>query len=135
MLKTWLTGLLLLLCAPLCRADIVDPLLQPEPLAVPAGMPAEELRKIILTNAKRREWVIKEQKQGEVLLRFARDNYWAEVRVEYDAKTLRVRYAGSKGLMYENAREGPKIHHNYNRWVKNLANDYNAEFTAYTLTR
>jgi hypothetical protein len=41
----------------------------------------------------------------------------------------------SNGLLYSNEGGVAKIHHNYNRWIKNLANDCNAEFTAYNMTR
>jgi hypothetical protein len=133
LLKRWLLSLLLLLWAPLCLADYLDPVLEPAPVAVPAGMSQQEVAKIIVTTAKQRDWTVQQQSPGLVMLRFERESYWALIRVDYDAKSVRYRYADSKGLMYDKG--SGTIHHNYNRWVKNLANDCYAEFTAFTLTR
>lgn len=81
--------LLLALSMPAVRADFVDPILTPEPLAIPAGMPPAEVEKVIMWTGRHRLWKVQAREPDAVVLTLVRTgcsahpnyNHWIRLLV------------------------------------------------------
>jgi len=113
---------------------IVD--IPPTPHRAPAGTPLPDIAASIKQAAKDRTWVITDEDPGvltaDLLVRY---KHRAIVRIGYDDLNYWIEYLDSENLDYsEKDRrrhtrpgrsaeviKGPRIHKNYNRWVRYLA--------------
>jgi|SRR4051812_28430944 hypothetical protein len=93
----------------------------PVALARPADPKTVELA--IERSLTQRHWTVKEHVGQRYVAELTERDHSVTVAVVYDAQSARIDYVNSSNLMYENGSGGEKIHRNYDRWVKNLAND------------
>lgn len=119
----WLAILpfLAVLCAP-AQAGKHDPLYIPEPIDIPAGVSATIIRDAIRKALFDEEFTAREIAPGRIEAKRiklgAYDTYFAIVRIDYDSKSLHIRYQDSENLYYDAKRK--TIHSTYNKWVRNI---------------
>jgi len=94
----------------------------PVALAAPPANTAA-MEQAIETALSRRHWSVKEKAPGKYIAHLDERSHGATVAIVYDATNVRIDYVDSTDLAYENTSSGELIHHSYNNWVKNLAND------------
>lgn len=103
------------------------PLKDPPALTLPAGVSGKDVEKVIVSVAVQREWQVIDRQPGLVVLRYAPRDFSVDVTVRYDAKNLTIAYKDSTNLEYGQENGMPVIHPNYNRWVNNLAHDFESQ--------
>lgn len=100
------------------------PLIDPEPIDVPAGMSVDKVASVIEWAARRRQWWVDEQTPGRMVVVQLVQGHRAKVAITYDAKTVKIQYVSSQKLAYEAKPDGSRvIHPRYIAWVKNLRAD------------
>ena len=99
------------------------PMVRSVPIALAGPSDPKLLEGAIEMALARRHWQIKEHEPGKYVAEYAEKGHSATVAILYDAQSARVDYVDSQGLLYAKEPEGEVIHHNYNTWTKNLAND------------
>lgn len=99
------------------------PLADPAPVAVPAGLTAEQVTKDIKRALIGRGWVVSEERPGEILATLNLREHVAKVRVTWDTREIRIAYVDSTNLEYSERKGTRYIHPNYLGWVKNIATD------------
>ena len=104
----------------------------PTPHFAPAGTPMEDLALAIKMAAAAENWDVLSETTGNISLQLEIRNHRANVIVGYDESRYWIDYSDSFNLDYspndwrragKNSRtvKGPRIHHNYNIWVKQLS--------------
>lgn len=96
------------------------PLTDPEPIAVPQGMPLDTVEHAIAIALEGWGWVITGQAEGRVDARLHVRAHLAEIRIEYDARQVALSYVSSENLDYEEQDGQRFILRNYTRWIDNL---------------
>jgi hypothetical protein len=111
------------------RALIVDP----EPIAVPAGISAGDVAKAIKVGIVRRGWVISKDENGQIDAVLNVRTHTARVAIPYDAKEVRIKYVSSEDLDYQEKNGQRYIHSNYVKWVRNMQADIQRELQLLTI--
>jgi hypothetical protein len=111
------------------RALIVDP----EPIAVPAGISAGDVAKAIKVGIVRRGWVISKDENGQIDAVLNVRTHTARVAIPYDAKEVRIKYVSSEDLDYQEKNGQRYIHGNYVKWVRNMQADIQRELQLLTI--
>jgi hypothetical protein len=111
------------------RALIVDP----EPIAVPAGISASDVAKAIKVGIVRRGWVISKDENGQIDAVLNVRTHTARVAIPYDAKEVRIKYVSSEDLDYQEKNGQRYIHSNYVKWVRNMQADIQRELQLLTI--
>ena len=112
--------LALALGAPPAQAD---PLVDPAPISVPAGVDQDAVAAAIKQALMYRNWAITTQQPGRVDATLYLRGNEARIRLDYDADRVRIRYVGSHGLE-EGTDEGvAQIHGRYLAWIQYLVGD------------
>lgn len=105
------------------RAVLVDP----EPLAVPAGITLDQVSKAIKVGATRRGWVVEKDENSEITAVLHLRTHTARVTIPYSDKQIGIKYLSSDDLNYQVMNGKTYIHSNYNNWIKNLRGDIENE--------
>ena len=112
---------LFVLSAPV-QAARTQPLYNPDPIEVPAGKSAEQVKAAVRKAMVRYSFSIKEIGPGHVEGKHVKHSksmeHTAVVTVKYDTKSVRITYKDSKDLNYDASKQ--MIHGTYNRWIRNL---------------
>lgn len=114
---------LLLLSLPFGLAHAGKPLIDPDPVAVPAGLDAAAVAKEIKRSLIGRGWVVAAERPGEIDATLNLRAHVARVKLAYDTAQVRLTYQSSENLDYEEKRGQRFIHKNYNSWVANVLTD------------
>ena len=112
----WVLPLALLLMA-------ATPLVDPAPIAVPAGLDDKAVAKAIRLGGAQRGWLVTRQDPGAMELTLNIRTHMAKVGVKYDTRSIQLTYLDSTNLDYEEKKGNRYIHRNYPKWVNNLSND------------
>jgi hypothetical protein len=112
----WVLPVALLLMA-------ATPLVDPAPIAVPAGLDDKAVAKAIRLGGAQRGWSVTRQDPGAMELTLNIRTHMAKVGVKYDTQSIQLTYLDSTNLDYEEKKGNRYIHRNYPKWVNNLAND------------
>lgn len=105
------------------------PLVNPQPIAVPAKAAPEQVYKAITTVLARFGWVVASDKPGEIEATYAPRDFTARIGISYDRAHVQIRYLNSTNLKYEVKKDGiTYIHKNYTAWIRNLVTGISAEF-------
>jgi hypothetical protein len=112
----WVLPVALLLMA-------ATPLVDPAPIAVPAGLDDKAVAKAIRLGGAQRGWIVTRQDPGAMELTLNIRTHMAKVGVKYDTQSIQLTYLDSTNLDYEEKKGNRYIHRNYPKWVNNLAND------------
>lgn len=123
---------LALLAAP-AHAARTAPLYTPEPIQVPAGKSAEDVKKAVRKALFDKGWDTREIGPGHLQGKHTKSSrgktHVAVVEVRFDSKNVRIGYKDSQELNYD--KESGVIHNTYNGWVRNLEKNIRANLGAY----
>jgi len=101
-----------------------SPLVDPAPVAVPAGLTDVQVGKAVKAALLGRGWTVTDEQAASVSAQLSREDWVARIRVDFDARQVQIRYVDSKNLKYEVKRDGTRlIHSNYMNWMKFLHDD------------
>lgn len=100
------------------------PIVDPAPIAVPAGMTAPAVSKAIRAALAGRGWVVDSETPGRIESTLNIRVHTVTLEVAYDTQAVNIRYLRSTNLDEETKKDGLKyIHRNYFNWLKNVQND------------
>jgi hypothetical protein len=101
-----------------------SPLVDPAPIAVPAGLAEVQVGKAVKAALIGRGWTVAGEQPGSVNASLSRDEWVAKIRVDYSTQKVQIRYVDSTNLKYEVKRDGTRlIHSNYMGWMQFLSGD------------
>lgn len=103
------------------------PLVDPEPIAVPAGLTAKDVSKAVRLGLAQRGWVVSSEEPGRIGATLSLRSHVARIAVSYDDEAIRVSYVDSTNLMYEEKKGGRVIHRNYLNWINNVVRDISSQ--------
>lgn len=106
------------------------PLVDPAPLAVPAGLSDKAVAKAVPVGVSYRGWVVTGQEPGYVEATLHLRTHVAKIGINYDTRQVKLRYLNSENLDYEVKKGAPHIHGNYLKWVNNVMLDINVQLQA-----
>lgn len=105
------------------------PLVNPQPIAVPAKASPEQVYKVITTVLARFGWVVASDKPGDMEATYAPRDFTVRIGITYDRSQVQIRYLNSTNLKYEVKKDGVTyIHKNYTAWIRNLVTGIGGEF-------
>jgi len=99
------------------------PLIDPDPVAVPANVGAEKVAKDIKRALAGRGWSVTAEQPGQIDSTLNLRSHVARIRVTYDAQQVRFAYVDSRDLDYKLKHGKPYIHRNYLGWIGYLVSD------------
>lgn len=120
--------LLLLLLVPLLALTMAlrqAPLVNPDPIHVPAGLGEAEVGKAIAYALIGRGWSVTAEKAGETDATLHLREHVARIAITYDTSAVQIKYVDSENLKYEMKDGKPYIHKNYLGWIEFLVQDIN----------
>jgi hypothetical protein len=92
------------------------PLVDPDPVAIPAGLSQE---KAVIG----RGWTITAERPGEIESTLNLRTHTAKILVTWDTQAVRIAYVSSVDLDYKERKGKRFIHPNYLGWISNIAKD------------
>jgi len=105
------------------------PLVNPQPIPVPAKASPEQVYKVLTTVLARFGWVVASDKPGNLEATYAPRDFTVRIGISYDRTQVQIRYIDSTNLKYEKKKDGVTyIHKNYTAWIKNLVTGISGEF-------
>ncbi len=122
---TWMTllaafALFALVAGSPARADA---LVNPAPIAVPAGVDQNAVHQAIKQALMYRNWAISKQQPGHMdAILYLRGNE-AHIRIDYDRAQVRISYVDSRGLDAASEDGVQQIHGRYLTWIESLTGD------------
>ena len=116
-------SLLLVPALVLLMASRQAPLVDPQPIAVPAGVNAAKVEQVIGTALSQRNWRIVKHTPGEIDAVYDPRDFSVTIAVHYNARQIQINYVTSSNLKYEEKNGQRLIHRNYESWIKNLVTD------------
>ena len=100
-----------------------EKLVDPAPVAVPAGLEGERVVKDIKRTLAGRGWEVTGEQPGQIDARLHLRDHVAVIKVTYDASDVRFAYVDSTNLDYKEKRGQRYIHGNYLGWIQYLRTD------------
>ncbi len=100
-------------------AELVDP----PPIAVPAGLSQAQVASEIKRALQGRGWAVNQERPGETEATLYLRGHDVRIAIDYDARDVRIAYQASANLDYEEAEGKRWIHSNYLGWIGFLAGD------------
>ncbi len=104
------------------------PLVDPDPIAIPAGLTQEQVAKDIKRALIARGWSVTSEQPGQIDSTLHLRTHTARIQATYDDKQVRLAYVSSEELGYKEKNGKRSIHPNYLGWVGFLVNDINTNF-------
>lgn len=98
-------------------------LVDPAPVAVPPGLDIKAISSAIRTGVSRHGWIVGKDEKGFLEATLHIRKHMTKVTIAYDRQNVRVAYAGSENLLYEEKDGARFIHRNYQNWLNNLVQD------------
>lgn len=126
-----LQPLLLIIALMLPQADAIagrEEIVDPAPVAIPAGLSEEQVVKDIRRALIGRGWTVKDQRPGEIDSELHLRDHVAIIKIAYDAKDVRISFVDSQNLDYREKKGKRYIHSNYLGWIGFLVQDLNTNF-------
>lgn len=120
--RLW-SGLLLLPLLALLMGARQVPLVNPDPIAVPAGLTAAKVAKSIKAALAGRGWVVSEEAPAQIIATLNLREHMAKIDIDFDTSKVSLQYLDSTELMYGEKKGVTVIHRNYLNWVQNLVQD------------
>ncbi len=98
-------------------------LVNPAPVAVPAGITQEQAVKDIKRALAGRGWVVALEQPGHIESMLNLREHVARIDIKYDARDVVVTYLDSRNLDYKMKNGKASIHRNYLSWIDNITRD------------
>jgi hypothetical protein len=105
------------------------PLVNPDPIAIPAKIKSDQVSRIIKKALVGRKWIVSEDKPGAIKATLLVREHKARIAIDWNAKDIRISYIDSENLNYTEKNGNKLIHQNYNGWINNLVVDISGELT------
>ena len=99
------------------------PLVDPQPIPVPANVSQDKVTQIIEQALSASNWRIVKHVPGEVDAVYDPRAFSVTIAVHYDAQKIQINYVTSDNLRYEVKNGVRYIHTNYASWIRNLVTD------------
>ena len=99
------------------------PLVDPDPVAIPAGLTAAQVAADVKRALVGRGWEIVSEQPGQIESTLHLREHVATISVSYDDRQVRFAYVDSSNLDYRVKRGEPQIHSNYLGWIGYLVDD------------
>jgi len=99
------------------------PLVDPAPVAVPAGLAPDKVVADIKRALIGRGWEVTNEAPGRIESTLHLREHMAKITVSYDAQQVRFAYVDSANLDFEQKNGQRYIHPNYNGWMGYLVSD------------
>lgn len=106
------------------HAGRIVPLVNPDPVALPAGLSEEAMVKDLKRALIGRGWEVEAERAGEIDAVLHLRDHVAKIRLTYTASDVRIVYVDSTNLDYRNRKGTPYIHRNYLSWIDNIVRDF-----------
>jgi len=106
-------------------AELVDP----QPIAVPAGRNTAAIATAIKLGLAQAQWVVAGEEPGRIVGMFTPRTHVAKVAISYDTAQVSIAYLDSSNLKYEEDDGQRYIHGNYNKWTAAVASNIAAALT------
>ena len=103
------------------------PLVDPAPLAVPAGIAAKDVSKAIRAGVASRGWVVNKDEKGQIDATLNNREHQVVIAIVYDAKQIKVNYVSSQNMNYSEKNGTRYIHKKYTQWTQNVIADISRE--------
>ena len=99
------------------------PLVDPDPVAIPAGLNADQVVSDIKRALIGRGWTVTAEQPGQIDSTLHLREHVAKIRISYDDQQVRFAYVDSSNLDYKLKRGKPFIHGNYLGWLGYVTHD------------
>jgi len=109
------------------------PLIDPEPLSVPAGLSAKDVSKAIRAGIASRGWVVNKDEKGQIDATLNNREHQVVIAILYDAKQVKVNYVSSQNMNYSEKNGTRYIHPKYKQWTQNVIADISRELQTATI--
>lgn len=123
----------LLLASPPAEAGRLQPIYTPDPIEVPAGKSAEDVKQAIRKALFSLDFKTKDIGPGHLEATHVKNSkdlvHTAVLTIKYNSKTVHISYKDSKDLNYDQAKG--EIHGTYNRWVHNVEKRIRSDLGSY----
>jgi hypothetical protein len=108
------------------------PLVDPQPLAVPAGLTAKDVSKAIHSGIAARGWVVSKDEKGQIDATLNNREHQVVIAIVYDAKQVKVNYVSSQNMNFSEKNGTRYIHPKYTQWTQNVMADISRELQVAT---
>jgi len=105
------------------------PLVNPDPIAIPAKAKSADVARIVKKALVARKWIVSEDRPGAIKATLLVREHKARIAIDWNAKDIRISYIDSENLNYTEKNGQKLIHQNYNSWINNLVVDISGELT------
>jgi len=116
-------GMLLavLFAAPVAaREELIDP----APIAVPAGLDDAKIAGAVKASLIARTWTVMAVKPGHIDAELHLRKHVAKIAIDWDTANVRIAYVSSDNLDFKEKRGKRYIHENYLSWIQYLVDDF-----------
>ncbi len=107
-----------------------EALVDPPAISVPPGLTEKVVAKSIRLGVAQRGWIVTRQDPGYMESTLHLRTHVARVGINYDTRSIQIRYLASENLDYAIKKGVPRIHGNYLKWVNNMAHDISLQLQA-----
>lgn len=109
------------------------PLVDPDPIEIPAGLTDKQIAKEIKRALLQRGWEVTSDKPGDIEGTLHLRTHMAKIRITYDSRQVNIAYLDSSELEYAQKNGKRVIHPNYLGWIGFLASDIKANLAVTAL--
>ena len=110
-------------------------LVDPDPIAVPAGLTVKDVSKAIRAGIAQRGWVVSKDEGGKIDAVLNLREHTARIAIGYDTKQVKINYVSSENLAYSEKNGARYIHRNYLKWIQNVVSDISRELQLASIKR
>ncbi|MDC8013303.1 hypothetical protein [Tahibacter soli] len=132
MLRSRLLVILLLPILLMLMAARQAPLVDPDPIAIPAKITDAQVAKSIRGALINRKWTVTDEKPGEIKSTLMLRDHKVRIDITWDKRAIKIAYVDSENLKYEVENGKRLIHKNYLGWINNLVTDISANLNLLT---
>ncbi len=123
----------MLMASPSAEAGRLQPIYTPDPIEIPAGKGADEVKLAIRKALFGLDFKTKDIGPGHLEATHVKQSkdmaHTAVLTIKVDSKTVRISYKDSKDLNYDE--KAGEIHGTYNRWVRNVEKRIRSDLGSY----
>jgi hypothetical protein len=102
-------------------------LVDPQPIAVPAGLTAKDVSKAIRAGVASRGWVVNKDANGQIDATLNNREHQVVLAIVCDTKQVKINYVSSQNMSYSEKNGTRYIHKKYMQWTQNVVADINRE--------
>jgi len=109
-------------------------MVDPEPLAVPAGLTIEQISKAIKVGVTSRTgWLVTREEPGQIEATLNVRQHMLKVNIPYSTTSVAIKYVDSKNLDYSEKNGARVIHPKWGNWTRNILSDIQRELNLLAL--